>query len=509
MKKRMLSIVLMLVMLVSVVPMPQAGAAASYSVDKAIAYAKQHWNDGQGECAEFVSRCVRAGGLDMKVIATTRSCLNAAAKASGLPIKELKLNSEGHATKADNGSILAAGDIVAQYCKTDDLYPHIMLCGGYDSQGRATFYAHNGAINNKVQVLNVNTAYDHTLACDIRAHVVHLSSLDDGIFTSSDSTSSSPGVTFSLPTDPNYTSKQKITNTNAVLVNKITKPAGTKVTQMGLHVYDFNGSNIGDHWDYVSNVSDSTTTFHCWYDLNSEFHATLTPGNTYKYYFYGEFDGKKVTGPTFSFTTTGTRPYVNFWLSDTEKVSFPLETGLTYYAHGEFPDPYEKEGYTFAGWYTCLLYTSGAFRAVRRTGQGGEARRRHIVAQEIGRINRRRIIDTGLLRRRDRMVIGEIAVRFRVPKRAQQEGGVHLRGTGLLRLEGGRRRAGGQAARIQILHIGLLPAFQIGKRGGVFERQRLLLRTEQAHQHGGRRRAGGRAVQLIPLFGAPEQAEIA
>ena len=44
MKKRMLSIVLMLVMLVSVVPMPQAGAAASYSVDKAIAYAKQHWN---------------------------------------------------------------------------------------------------------------------------------------------------------------------------------------------------------------------------------------------------------------------------------------------------------------------------------------------------------------------------------------------------------------------------------------------------------------------------------
>lgn len=352
MKKRMLSIVLMLVMLVSVVPMPQAGAAASYSVDKAIAYAKQHWNDGQGECAEFVSRCVRAGGLDMKVITTTRSCLNAAAKASGLPIKELKLNSEGHATKADNGSILAAGDIVAQYCKTDDLYPHIMLCGGYDSQGRATFYAHNGAINNKVQVLNVNTAYDHTLACDIRAHVVHLSSLDDGIFTSSDSTSSSSGVTFSLPTDPNYTSKQKITNTNAVLVNKITKPAGTKVTQMGLHVYDFNGSNIGDHWDYVSNVSDSTTTFHCWYDLNSEFHTTLTPGNTYKYYFYGEFDGQKVTGPTFSFTTTGTRPYVNFWLSDTEKVSFPLETGLTYYAHGEFPEPYEREGYTFDGWYT-------------------------------------------------------------------------------------------------------------------------------------------------------------
>ena len=103
---------------------------------------------------------------------------------------------------------------------------------------------------------------------------------------------------------------------------------------------------------YKRQVRDSTTTFHCWYDLNSEFHATLTPGNTYKYYFYGEFDGQKVTGPTFSFTTTGTRPYVNFWLSDTEKVSFPLETGLTYYAHGEFPEPYEREGYTFDGWYT-------------------------------------------------------------------------------------------------------------------------------------------------------------
>ena len=98
MKKKVLSFLLIVAMAALMLPaMPRASAAATYSVDAAINYAKAHWNDGQGQCAEFVSRCVRAGGLDVKVITTTRSCLNAAVKASGLSVKELKLNSSGYA----------------------------------------------------------------------------------------------------------------------------------------------------------------------------------------------------------------------------------------------------------------------------------------------------------------------------------------------------------------------------------------------------------------------------
>lgn len=331
MKKRMLSIVLMLVMLVSVVPMPQAGAASVSGqdiVNKAMEYigkvpyvyggTKIDGSNPGADCSGFICRIYEKFGINMWANRT-------------------KLRNCGTNLGTDL-SVAQLGDIIW-------FDGHVAIYAGTDSKGNHTIVHETGGsfqnvVHTKVSVVNA------TLRGVIRIPGVN------GIYTSSDSTTSTPNVIFSLPTDPNYTSKQKITNTNAVLVNKITKPAGTKVTQMGLHVYDFNGSNIGDHWDYVSNVSDSTTTFHCWYDINSEFHATLTPGNTYKYYFYGEFDGQKVTGPTFSFTTTGTRPYVNFWLSDTEKVSFPLETGLTYYAHGEFPEPYEREGYTFDGWYT-------------------------------------------------------------------------------------------------------------------------------------------------------------
>ena len=40
-----------------------ASAATSYNVSKSLEYAKNHWNDGVGLCAEFVSNCLKAGGL--------------------------------------------------------------------------------------------------------------------------------------------------------------------------------------------------------------------------------------------------------------------------------------------------------------------------------------------------------------------------------------------------------------------------------------------------------------
>ena len=178
MKKRVLSALFALVMIFALMP-TGASAAATYSVDKAIAYAKAHWNDGEGACATFVSRCVIAGGINIKSQSTTRDCYEAVCKATGLPQQQLKLNSSGYATKALDGNILAAGDIVFQYCNTHKKSPHILLCGGYNSNGIATFYAHNSALNNKTYKLSVNTAYEHTTSCDMVAKVVHISSLDN------------------------------------------------------------------------------------------------------------------------------------------------------------------------------------------------------------------------------------------------------------------------------------------------------------------------------------------
>lgn len=360
--KRGISFALAFVLAAAMLPaMPRASAAASYSVDAAISYAKTHWNDGQGLCAEFVSRCVRAGGLDMKVITTTRSCLKAASSASGLPIKELKLNSAGYATKADNGSILAAGDVVAQYCNTHEVYPHILLCGGYDSKGRATFYAHNGPANNELVQLSVNTAYDHTLACDIRAHVVHLSSLDNGLFTSSDSSSdsssSAPSVTFAAATDASYKSKESVSNTNAVVVSKVVKPAGVSVSKMGVILYNGTSSNasvLKKYSESVSNVSNSTTTYHSWFDINKELGVTLTPGTDYSYQFFGVFNGYEVTGSRRTLRTTGTAPVTSYQViyhqSDWAQIATSCEVGKP--IGTIIASALDKEGYTFVGWFT-------------------------------------------------------------------------------------------------------------------------------------------------------------
>ena len=66
---------------------------------------------------------------------------------------------------------------------------------------------------------------------------------------------------FSEATDPDYTSKASISDRNAVLVQKITKPSGTKVTKMGIILYDGN-QTIKKYSENVSNVKDSTTTYH-------------------------------------------------------------------------------------------------------------------------------------------------------------------------------------------------------------------------------------------------------
>ena len=71
--KRLTCLVLLMALMLSMVPSfaTSAYAAPAYDPVKALNYAKSHWNDGQGLCAEFVSRCVIAGGLKIGVEAGT------------------------------------------------------------------------------------------------------------------------------------------------------------------------------------------------------------------------------------------------------------------------------------------------------------------------------------------------------------------------------------------------------------------------------------------------------
>ena len=186
----------------------------------------------------------------------------------------------------------------------------------------------------------------------------------DKYATGKTTTPTAPNVKFTLPTDSTYTAKQKVTNTNAVVVNKITKPSGTTVSQMGVILYDANGKQLKKYTEKVSNVSASSTSYHSWYDINSEVKYTLTPGTTYKYKFWGTFNGVDVISSTaYSFKTTGTAPAptknipVKFYLNSEGNNSTVIyvKEGQTL---GTLPTPAAKEGYTFAGYYTA--WTGGS-----------------------------------------------------------------------------------------------------------------------------------------------------
>ena len=178
----------------------------------------------------------------------------------------------------------------------------------------------------------------------------------DKYATGKTTTPTAPNVKFTLPTDSTYTAKQKVTNTNAVVVNKITKPSGTTVSQMGVILYDANGKQLKKYTEKVSNVSASSTSYHSWYDINSEVKYTLTPGTTYKYQFFGIFNGVEVKGGTYTFKTTGTAPAKTFtasiYLNSDYSAAATMEVtqGKVY---GTLPTPYTKEGYTFDGYYTA------------------------------------------------------------------------------------------------------------------------------------------------------------
>ena len=67
--KQVLSLLLIILMIALSVPLTAMHAFA-YNTSNAVSYANDHWNDGVGLCAEFVARCLNAGGITIPNDAT-------------------------------------------------------------------------------------------------------------------------------------------------------------------------------------------------------------------------------------------------------------------------------------------------------------------------------------------------------------------------------------------------------------------------------------------------------
>jgi len=230
-------------------PTVETKASANYNADAALKYAKENWDKNKDQlCAEFVMRCVKAGGLNVTIEKGTGPAYREIGKVVGINIgtnandlanlPRLTLDANGNASKTANGNILQAGDVVIQWCFTHHIAPHMLICGGYNSSGNATFYAHNASLNNVTYNLGKNLAYQHTANCNMGGKVIQLSARTSNTTNSTTST------------------------------NNTTKPAGT--TQVPVTSVSINTSNIcinsGDTLNlsatvYPSNATNKTVTW--------------------------------------------------------------------------------------------------------------------------------------------------------------------------------------------------------------------------------------------------------
>ena len=160
MKKTMKKFIAVLLTVVMVLPIAgltvnKSQASVNYNRTAALNYAKAHWNDGVGQCAQFVSACLTAGGLSV----SQNVCLNLwnTLKNYGTPYKLTATSSgNGNIKLSSNTGKVEAGDPLFYVCDTcggvnsNKAFPHVVFCGGTDSQGRLTAYGHNAAWNNKL-----------------------------------------------------------------------------------------------------------------------------------------------------------------------------------------------------------------------------------------------------------------------------------------------------------------------------------------------------------------------
>lgn len=145
----------------------------TYNASAALTYAKSHWNDGVGLCAEFVSACLTAGGIDVKILTTgslKRFLIN-----NGYAIEYVVETQQGKRIKmADHSGKISPGDVIINYCIECDVRPHVALVSGCDSSGYVTYYAHNSAADGTKVWWNGSVGYSKHQNHTFKTSVLHM-----------------------------------------------------------------------------------------------------------------------------------------------------------------------------------------------------------------------------------------------------------------------------------------------------------------------------------------------
>ena len=193
-------------------------STSKYSHSAAVDYAKKHWNDGVGLCAQFVAACITAGGISV----SDKVCYNLynSLKPYGTVYK-LKTYGSGKNTRirmADNSGKVSAGDPLFYVCETcggmsKSCFPHVVLCGGVTSDGFLTAYAHNAAWNNRLMytVFSSGAHSGHSTSIySIHLDEFSYATAPTNCSISANSTSVGVGDTVTLSYNINYATSRNI-----------------------------------------------------------------------------------------------------------------------------------------------------------------------------------------------------------------------------------------------------------------------------------------------------------
>lgn len=276
MKKRILSLLLVLLMVVSLVPISASASTNGHTAQEALTWVRSQLGKSLDYDGVYGAQCV-------DLIKYYYDYLGCASYARG--------NGADYASNAlpsgwtrHKGAQPQPGDIIVYGASSSNPYGHVAI---YESD----YVTYHQNFNGCAYVVRFNYHYKN----DVYSPYWGVIRPDFGTGAIAGSWE---GPTIS-----------EITETNARLYGKLVYNGKPHTTQMGVHIYDSSNKLVASKDESTNYVEPYVWIY---YDnLASELGLTLVSGKTYKVVFYAIANGKEYWSPTVSFTTLHTHSYKN------------------------------------------------------------------------------------------------------------------------------------------------------------------------------------------------------
>ena len=275
MKKQVLSLLLVMLMVVSLVPMSALAATNGHTANEAIGWVQSQVGKALDYDGVYGAQCV-------DLIKYYYDYLGCASYARG------------------NGSDYATNALPSGWTRLKGAQPRLgdilVYTGGYNNYGHVAIYesdyvSYHQNFNGKQYVVRATCKYNA------------LNNPYWGVIRP-DFGGSAP-VSAASWEGPSATN---ITESNAYLSGKVNFSQTMNTTQVGVRIYDSSNTRIALKDEYVNY---NTTYVNIWYDVTGELGIYLKSGQSYKFQFYTISNGKEYWSPSISFATAHTHNYAS------------------------------------------------------------------------------------------------------------------------------------------------------------------------------------------------------